>query len=275
MKKNTISVIIPVYNRTDFVREAIQSALDQTYENIEIIVVNDGSTDKNTIKIIDEFKQKILIINQENKGVSAARNTGIDHSSCDWLAFLDSDDLWLPEKLKRQMNFFIENPNAHICQTEEIWIKNGKQIFPKKKHKKRSGMIFKHCLPLCIVSPSAVMIHRSLFDEIGTFDESLTACEDYDLWLRISCKYPIYLLDEPLIIKRGGHSDQLSQGIRLDRFRIRSLNKLLSSNVLTDEQQREAKKELIKKCTIYKKGCLKHGRFEEAERIAQLLSTLS
>ena len=258
-----ISVIIPVYNRPVFVQEAIQSVLDQTYSNVEIIVVNDGSTD-NTPFVLQSFGDQIRLIHQENKGVSAARNTGIKHSNSKWIAFLDSDDIWLPDKLRLQMKFFEDHPDARICQTEEIWIKNNKRLYPKKKHKKRSGMIFEHCLPLCIVSPSAVMIHREMFDFVGMFDESLPACEDYDLWLRISCQYPIYLLDQPLITKRGGHDDQLSQAIRLDRFRIQALVKLLKSGVLTNEQTRLAKNELERKCRIYQKGCIKHGRLDEA-----------
>jgi len=258
-----ISVIIPVYNRPAFVQEAIQSVLDQSWSNIEIIVVNDGSTD-DTPLVLESFGDKIRIIHQENKGVSAARNTGINHSESKWIAFLDSDDIWLPEKLRLQMQFFENHPDAKICQTEEIWIKNGRRLYPKKKHKKKSGMIFEHCLPLCIVSPSAVMIHQDMFNLVGTFDESLPACEDYDLWLRISCQYPIYLLDQPLIIKRGGHEDQLSQAIRLDRFRIRALLKLLKSGVLTDHQNVLATNELVKKCRIYQKGCIKHGRLDEA-----------
>jgi len=261
-----ITVIIPVYNRPTLVQEALQSVLDQTYPNLEIIVVDDGSTD-DTPLALQTFGDQIRIIHQKNKGVSAARNTGIENSDGNWIAFLDSDDIWLPEKLSLQMQFFENHPDARICQTEEIWIKNGKRLYPKKKHKKKSGMIFENCLPLCIVSPSAVMIHREMFEWVGTFDESLPACEDYDLWLRISCQYPIYLLDQPLIIKRGGHDDQLSQAIRLDRFRIRALVKLLKSNVLTDDQNKLAKNELERKCRIYQKGCIKHGRLDEANEM--------
>jgi glycosyltransferase involved in cell wall biosynthesis len=271
-----ITVIIPVYNRPAFVQEAIKSVLDQTYSNVELIVVNDGSTDE-TPSVLHSFADKIRIIHQENKGVSAARNTGIKNSDSQWIAFLDSDDIWLPEKLDLQMQFFEKHPDARICQTEEIWIKDGKRLYPKKKHKKKSGMIFKHCLPLCIVSPSAVMSHREMFEMVGTFDESLPACEDYDLWLRISCQYPIFLLDKPLIIKRGGHDDQLSQAIRLDRFRIRALLKILHSNVLTDDQIILAKNELVRKCRIYQKGCIKHGRLDEAKAMdySTLINRLS
>ncbi|KPA11621.1 glycosyltransferase-like protein, family 2 [Candidatus Magnetomorum sp. HK-1] len=266
-----ISVIIPVYNRPVFVKEAIQSVLDQTYPDVELIVVDDGSTDE-TAHVLNQFGNAIRVIHQQNQGVSAARNTGIHNSTGTWIAFLDSDDIWLPEKLTKQMQYVLATPNTLICQTEEIWIKNGKRLYPKKKHKKKSGMIFEHCLPLCIVSPSAVMIHKDLFKEYGSFDESLPACEDYDLWLRISCKYPIHLLDEPLIIKRGGHSDQLSQMIRLDRYRIQSILKILDSNVLTASQDLAAKKELERKCRIYKKGCIKHGRLAEAEELDEKLS---
>jgi len=261
-----ISVIIPVYNRPKFVQEAIQSVLNQTYQHVEIIVVDDGSTD-HTPNVLALFSEQVQIIHQENKGVSSARNTGIAHARSQWIAFLDSDDIWLPEKLAYQMQFFDTHPDARICQTEEIWIKNNKRLYPKKKHKKRSGMIFEHCLPLCIVSPSAVMIHKELFEKFGVFDESLPACEDYDLWLRIGCQYPIYLLDKPLIIKRGGHDDQLSQAIRLDRFRIQALVKLLKSNVLNDTQRWMTQKELARKCRIYRKGCLKHGRLDEVKML--------
>ena len=131
-------------------------------------------------------------------------------------------------------------------------------------------MIFEDCLPLCIVSPSAVMMHRSLFDLAGLFDEKLPACEDYDLWLRISCRYPIYLIDTPLIIKRGGHADQLSKASRLDRFRIQALQKLLESDLLTESQYDKALQTLIYKCRIYSKGCFKHGRTQEADYYEKL-----
>ena len=258
-----ISIIIPTYNRSSFVQEAIDSVLAQKFVDFELIVVDDGSTD-DTHSALKKYNKSIKYIYQRNKGVSAARNTGVRESSGEWLAFLDSDDLWKPKKLTVQYNYLKDNPTCLICQTEEIWIKNGQRINPKKRHQKQSGQIFKASLPLCIVSPSAVMIHRSLFEQMHGFDESLPACEDYDLWLRISCQYPIDLIQTPLIIKRGGHNDQLSNAPRLDRYRIQSLYNILNSNMLTYDQYQSALFMLQEKCRIYATGCFKYGRIEEA-----------
>jgi glycosyltransferase involved in cell wall biosynthesis len=262
-KNPLVSVIIPTYNRGWILKEAIDSVLSQDFDDFELIVVDDGSTD-NTQDILDGYARDITVIRQDNRGVSAARNAGIDSASGQFIAFLDSDDLWLPGKLSLQVDFFNSNPEALICQTEEIWIKNGKRVNPKKHHKKFSGMIFRHSLPLCIVSPSAVMLKKSLLDKTGVFDESFPACEDYDLWLRISCKYPVFLIDTPLIIKRGGHEDQLSKTPKLDKYRIRALKKMIQSNLLSKDQQIDAVKMIEEKCNIYAQGCLKRGRNNES-----------
>ncbi len=262
-EKPLVSVIIPTYNRGWILHEAIDSVLAQDFIDFELIVVDDGSTD-NTVKILNSYKKDIIVLHQNNQGVSAARNRGIMESSGSLIAFLDSDDLWLPKKLSRQVDYLNLNPDAMICQTEEIWVRNGVRVNPKKRHKKLSGMIFERSLALCLVSPSAVMIKRRLFGEIGGFDETLPACEDYDLWLRISCRYPVFLIDTPLIIKRGGHSDQLSTSSGLDKFRIKAIKKIIESNLLSKTQYKAAVKTLKEKCTIYASGCRKRGRKEEA-----------
>ena len=261
--KPQVSVIIPTYNRSWIIKEAIDSVLAQDYKEFELIVVDDGSTD-HTSDVLDSSRNVIKVLSQKNKGVSAARNRGIAEASGQFIAFLDSDDLWLPQKLSAQIEFFNQTPNALICQTEEVWIRNGLRVNPKKRHKKLSGMIFKPSLELCLVSPSAVMIQRSLFDRVGEFDETLPACEDYDLWLRISCRFPVHLIDRPLIIKRGGHDDQLSSRAGLDKFRIKSIEKIIKSGLLSDDQHLAAVKTLKKKCDIYATGCRKRGREEEA-----------
>ena len=262
-KKTRVSVIIPTYNRGWIIKEAIDSVLSQDYRDFELIVVDDGSTD-NTDDILNSYREDIIVFRQKNQGVSAARNRGLAEASGRFIAFLDSDDLWLPQKLSRQVEFFNKNPDAQICQTEETWIRKGVRVNPKKRHKKPWGMIFEPSLALCLVSPSAVMIRRSLFEKVGGFDETLPACEDYDLWLRISCRYPVYLIDTPLIIKRGGHNDQLSASSGLDKFRIKSLNKIIESDLLSKNQYEAAVKTLKQKCMIYAAGCRKRGREDEA-----------
>ncbi len=262
-KNPLVSVILPTYNRGWILTEAIDSVLAQDYKEYELIVVDDGSTD-NTREILDTYGPDILVLRQANKGVSAARNRGIAESGGQLVAFLDSDDLWLPRKLSRQVDYFNLNPDAVINQTEEIWMRNGVRVNPKDRHRKPSGMIFERSLGLCLVSPSAVMIQKTLFDAVGAFDENLPACEDYDLWLRISCRYPVHLIDTPLIIKRGGHGDQLSKAPGLDRFRIQSLEKIIESGRLTETQNYAAACILRDKCAIYAGGCRKRGREADA-----------
>jgi glycosyltransferase involved in cell wall biosynthesis len=269
-KELKVSVIIPTYNRGWILNEAIDSVLAQTFDAYEVIVVDDGSED-NTAEILKNYSNKIRIIHQKNKGVSAARNLGIKSSSGRFIALLDSDDLWLPEKLERQISFFRKNSGAMICQTQEIWIRKGKRVNPCKHHKKLSGMIFEPSLSLCLVSPSAVMFKRELLETVGFFDESLYACEDYDLWLRVSLKFPVYLIDEALIIKRGGHDDQLSRSPMLDKYRIVAIKKLLNQNLLTTEQRRAASIIFKEKCIIYATGCKKRGRHDEANEIMRLV----
>lgn len=260
-----VSVVLPTYNRGWILSEAVNSVLGQDYANFELIVVDDGSTD-NTQQILSRYGDRITTVHQSNQGVSAARNTGIRKAEGELIAFLDSDDFWFNTKLSRQVAFFKRQADMRICQTDEIWIRNGVRVNPKKKHRKQAGMIFEHCLPLCLISPSAVMIRKPLFDEIGLFDEQLPACEDYDLWLRIACRYPVGLIDEPLIVKRGGHGDQLSRVPELDKYRIAALTKVIDSGVLDPAQFASAVRMLKQKCTIYANGCRKRGRLAQAEK---------
>ncbi len=256
-----VSVVIPTYNRGWCLNDAVDSVFSQTYGRYELIVVDDGSTD-DTKKRLSRYND-LTVITQHNRGVSAARNRGIASSKGDLIAFLDSDDLWLPEKLRAQVAFFQANPEALVCQTQETWIRNGRRIHPKNRHKKQSGYFFERSLDLCLVSPSAVMIKTSLFETLGLFDEGLPACEDYDLWLRVGASIPIFLIDQALVIKRGGHADQLSSNDALDKYRIRSIKKLLASDTLSHNQREAALAVLRKKCQIYASGCKKRGKLEE------------
>lgn len=259
-----VSVIIPTYNRSWCLSEAIDSVLSQTYHNTELIVVDDGSTDE-TPALLARYGNRLRCLRQTNRGVSAARNHGIQAADGVLIALLDSDDTWQPDKLARQVDFFDRQPAAKICQTEETWIRRGVRVNPKRRHRKPSGWIFEASLALCLVSPSAVMMRRELLEEMGGFDESLPACEDYDLWLRVSLRYPIHLIDDALVVKRGGHGDQLSGTAGLDRYRIQSLDKILGGEELTPPQARAAEAMLREKCRIYAAGCRKRGKIEMAE----------
>ena len=263
-----VSVVIPTFNRGWILAEAVESVLAQDYGNFELIVVDDGSTD-NTRDILAGYGDRIRVLTQQNRGVSAARNRGIENARGELIAFLDSDDLWFRGKLRAQADFYRVHPSALICQTEEIWFRNGVRVNPRKRHRKPSGMIFERSLELCLVSPSAVMVQRKLFDLVGRFDENLPACEDYDLWLRVCCRYPVHLIDTALIQKRGGHPDQLSRRPSLDKYRIQSIVNLLEGPLLSSDQRKVAVAVLKKKCRIYAEGCRKRGRFEEADHVIE------
>ncbi len=268
---DSVSVIIPTYNRKEVLQRALRSVFQQTHSPKEIIVVDDGSTD-GTAQMVQSKFPGVIYIYQKNRGVSNARNKGIVTATGDWIAFLDSDDEWLPTKLEKQIEALYKHPHYRICHTNEIWIRRGRRVNPRKKHQKYGGYIFPKCLPLCIISPSSVLIHRKIFEEYGLFDESLPAGEDYDLWLRICAKEKILYLDEPLIVKYGGHPDQLSQKYwGLDRFRIYSLEKLYHSNQLTDQQKQQLLNELIRKLTIFIQGAEKRNKQETVWRYSKKL----
>jgi glycosyltransferase involved in cell wall biosynthesis len=270
-----VSVIIPTYNRAAWVMEAAASVLAQTYRDFELFVVDDGSTDT-TLAALASFGSEIKICRREERqGVSAARNLGAKAATGEWLAFLDSDDLWLPDKLARQVEYLEANPDLVICQTGETWIRNGVRVNPPEACRKMEGDIFLPSLSRCLVSPSAVMLHRRLFEELGGFDEELPAAEDYDLWLRIAWRHPVGLVPEPLVIKRGGHADQLSSQWGLDRFRIQALMKLLEEPGLPLEYRQAAQRTLAEKCRIYAQGCEKRGRLGEAREYKALNEALS
>jgi len=260
-----ISVIIPTWNRADRLANALQSAFAQSLPPAEVIVVDDGSTD-DTHKLVRSQFRDARYIHQQNQGVSSARNTGIEAASGNWIALLDSDDHWQPDKLKQQCEHLRARPDYKICHSDEIWVRNGRRVNPMKKHAKQGGHIFRQCLPLCAISPSAVLIHRDLFNEIGLFDEHLPACEDYDLWLRICALHPVLYIDKPLITKTGGHADQLSRRHwGMDRFRIHALENILASNTLDATNHAAALATLLDKLAIVIKGAVKRGNHELAD----------
>jgi glycosyltransferase involved in cell wall biosynthesis len=258
-----VSVIIPTYNRAGLVRQALASVKAQTYRDFEIVVVDDGGTD-GTYEALAADQELRVQRHPRRRGVAAARNTGVAAARGEWLAFLDSDDLWLPDKLARQILLLESQPELLICQTEETWVRRGVRVNKPATHRQVAGRIFLPSLRRCMISPSAVMLHRRLLQDHGAFDATLPAAEDYDLWLRLTWRYEVGLVDEPLVIKRGGHPDQLSRQWGIDRFRIQALVKLLAEPDLPEAYARAARQTLVAKCAIYAQGCHKRGRQTEA-----------
>lgn len=263
----SVAAIITTHNRAGLLPRAVKSVLAQTRAADEIIIVDDGSTD-GTATYLASLPPVCTILNQKNRGISAARNLAIGHANSEWLAFLDDDDEWLPEKLETQLAELDKKPGYRLCHTEEIWIRHRQRVNAMHKHKKHGGWIYPHCLPLCVISPSAVMIHRDLFAAVGLFDTQLPACEDYDLWLRICAYYPVLFIDQALVTKYGGHADQLShRHWGMDRFRILALEKMTQDSRLSPEYLELTLHMLAEKTTIYIKGAEKRNKVEEIQQL--------
>ena len=271
--KNVISVIIPTYNRLHTIPRAIDSIRNQSYPHWELIIVDDGSTDGTEDWIHHQQKDlissgKMRYMRIDRGGVSRARNTGIERSRGEWLAFLDSDDEWLPEKLSMQIKHAQLNSQDLILHGEEIWFRHGRRVNSCKQHKKFGGRIFSNCVPLCLISPSTVMIHRSIFIEVGLFREDFPVCEDYELWLRMTSQFNVSFLEKPLIIKYGGHEDQLSRSFKaMDYWRTKALFPYLRNTNITDSEKRQVAQCLVSKASILLKGYEKHKNWKNYEEV--------
>ena len=258
--KYKISVVIPTLNRINTLQRALDSVINQTYKPAEIIVVDNGSSD-GTLKFLREQYPKITILTENKKGVSSARNKGIKKSINQWIALLDSDDAWHPRKLEIQTSMLDSALKEYnLIHTDEVWFRNNKHINQMKKHKKQGGYIFERCLSLCCISPSSVLFKKNILDKVGLFDESLPVCEDYDMWLKICSSEEVLFAQDKLTYKYGGHKDQLSKSYwGMDRFRIKSIEKIIKNFDLTYKQKKQAKKELIKKLKIIINGAFKRN----------------
>ncbi|MBC7714555.1 MAG: glycosyltransferase family 2 protein [Rhizobacter sp.] len=271
-----IDVIIPTFNRAQVVTTAIESALNQSYKNFHIIIVDDGSTD-NTSEVLEKYKShsNVLRLKTENLGVSHARNYAVQNSHSPFISFLDSDDEWLSNKLQIQIDYIKENPACRFLHGEEIWVRNGVRVNPKVKHIKSSENIFQRSLDFCLISPSTVLMKRELFLECGMFDEEFIVCEDYDLWLKVLAKEDIGFTSETLTIKNGGHEDQLStKFVAMDFWRIKSLVNLYK-NISDDDKKNQIKNVLIKKSEILLRGYLKHNNQKSFDEVTTMLTSIT
>ncbi len=266
-----VSVVIPTFDRREVVGRAIDSVLAQTCPAGQIVVVDDGSSDDTSSMIRERYPQ-VHLLRQDNRGVSAARNLGIREASGEWIALLDSDDEWRPLKLERQLAA-VQGPDApRLCHCDETWIRRGNQVLQRHRHRKRGGWLLHDCLPLCAISPSAALIHVSVFETVGTFDETFPACEDYDLWLRVCSHFEAAFVAEELVIKYGGHDDQLSRRYPvMDEYRIRALCKLLEQGPLSPADRHAVFETLQAKVAIVAKGARKRGLEDRAVAVETLL----
>ena len=269
-----VSVIIPTYNRLSMLKEAVDSVLAQDFEDFELIVVDDGSTDGTADEVIRYGGRVKLLQHGENRGVSAARNSGILHAKGKYIAFLDSDDLWVKGKIEEsRLPFWMRTPIIPFATPMRSGFEEGRGSTRCSSMPNISGWIFEKCLPLCTISPSSAMMRKTLFSRVGLFDEALPVCEDYDLWLRVSARFPIFFIDKKLIIKRGGHPDQLSnRSWGNDRFRVMALEKLLSEpSYRVRKRGTLVLKEMKKKCQILSRGFLKRGNELEGKRYQEIM----
>ncbi len=263
-----VSAIVPTYNRRAMASEAAASVLAQRGADFELIVVDDGSSDGTLAHLAAAYGSNpaLRLTRIKHRGPAAARNHGVSLARAPFIAFLDSDDLWAPDKLSRQLSFMRGHPQCSISQSDEIWIRNGRRVNPGRRHLKRAGDIFADSLRTCLISPSAVIMSTKLFRAIGGFDEDFAAAEDYDLWLRILAQHQVGLLDEPLVTRRAGHRDQLSATVpAIDRFRILALLKLLQAQTISQVRRDAVAEVLIEKCAIYSKGLRRRGRIAQAD----------
>jgi len=275
-----ISVIIPTFNRKLLCHRAVSSVIKQSYTDYELIIVDDGSEDGTTqdylfSSVNGSLPDKIQYLrNDTNRGVSYSRNRGVASSSGEWIAFLDSDDVWHEKKLENQIIWLRNNPGFNICQTREVWIRNGIRVNPPVTHEKTGGQIFRESLDRCMITPSSVMIHRQLLAEAGGFNESMPACEDYELWLRITLYHQVGLVDKYLLTRYGGHEDQLSAKFSvMDKFRVRALLFLLEYEKPDHFQKKLIYQTLVKKSDIVAQGFKKRNRIKEYERFKGIADT--
>ncbi len=299
-----VSVIIPTYNRARLVVEAIESVRAQSFADLEIVVVDDGSTDDTVARLVElaRTESRVRWIETTHTGrPGAARNRGVEASWGRLLAFLDSDDLWHPQKLELQLPLIV-NGGYRICHTRERWLRAGREISQGRRRHRRDGDLFADSLVKCIIGPSTVLLERSLFEEVGGFREDVEIGEDYELWLRVTSREPVGYVDEPLTTKRAGHGDQLSEKYgHIEVFRIAALRDLFERGYFVGECETAgyrpggsrtgmsgtadgdvatirscasrsalAAAELARKCRIYSAGARKRGRVEEAERYEEM-----
>jgi len=268
-----VTIIIPTYNRLELLKRSVKSVLEQSYEDFTLIVVDDGSTDETQEYLKKLTDPRITVMSQKNLGVSAARNAGIMGASTEWIAFLDSDDEWLPHKLKTQIDFIKKNPQFEFIHSNEIWVRNGVRVNAPKRFDKSNDRIFERSLETCLISPSTVMVKKLLLEKWNYFDDDFIICEDYDLWLKILGTQEVGFIEENLITKYAGHEQLSTQFVAMDYWRLKSLVNLLSFAEFSDVQKNQIVTEIKKKLPLLMKGFEKYQDLDKIKEIQDLIKS--
>lgn len=232
MANPKIDVILTTYQgeTRGFLKDAIESVLQQTYKNWQLYIIDDGSTDQ-TLNLCKKYQshRQVNILSKTNGGLASARNYGIEHSNSPYLCFLDDDDIFENEKLHRQAEFITNTPLFGLLYTAVTHVNKSNiplSIVHKEAHPKLYQELF---FGNCINAPSSALVPRLVFENLGVFNEQLTCCEDYDMWLRIAKEYPIYSLDTPLLRYRV-HDQNMSKKLEtMQKTKLYVLNKALES----------------------------------------------
>ncbi len=267
-----VSVMIPTHNYGRYLGEAIQSVLAQTFADIEVIVVDDGSTD-NTREVVGSFKDsRVRYIYQENRGVSAAQNTAIKAAEGEFVAGLGGDDIWLPEKLELELSMLNSHPEAAlVCSDAYVFDSATGAILGRRWHDKpfhywvdparAARQPLRELLARgCFIAPQAMLVRRVVFAEVGYFDESLVTHEDWDLFVRIVCRYPINTLDVPLVKIRAHEASLTADWNRMYRGATTVLTKAIDSQLLSGAEMMLVKRRLAHTHFSYGKSLLANGR---------------
>jgi glycosyltransferase involved in cell wall biosynthesis len=221
-----ISVIIPAYNAEGLIGSTLDSVLDQTYQDFEILVVDDGSTD-GTGEVVQSYGEPVRYRRKENGGTASARNVGLQEARGEYVAFLDADDRWYPTKLERQMSLHEAHPDLAWSYTDSYLVdaESGTILVRKSQVRPRTGGdVLRPLLRGNFIAPSTLVVRRSVFDTVGTFDESAFyhSAEDWELWMKIAARHPIYFLNEPLVETRQ-HTGRKTKTMDLDRALVERL----------------------------------------------------
>lgn len=260
-----VGVVIPTAQRPIFMIEALESILDGTIlpHRIVMIIDSTGHDGESELSVMDQWLEKysgspvVTVLKGGGHGPAHARNMGVEELKTEYIAFLDSDDLWAPTKLERQLQYLDKRPHLSGCQTLERWEKNGKQLNQPERLIPSAGTMTVESMEACMVSPSSVILKRDVFLSIGGFDPAFPVCEDYELWLRLLHKYSMGLVPEKLVTKRSGGWSQLSQRHSQDIYRARAL--LKNAHLWTDELRDRAGEIFYRKLNMVKQGAEKRG----------------